>query len=76
MSEEASNESSSEPVAEETPKKNDCLIVSEPVKPLLECCEKYERGEIGDSDFFATTLIHTGELMKRVKQERESRSSE
>ena len=72
MSEESPTESSSE----ETPKKNDCLIVSEPVKPLLECCEKYERGEISDSDFFATALIRTGELMKHVKQQREAKSGE
>jgi len=72
MSEETSNESSSE----ETPKKNDCLIVSEPVKPLLECCEKYKRGEIDDSDFLATVLVRAGELMKDVKQQRETRSSE
>ena len=71
MSEEG--EKPTEPVAE---KKPECYVVPEHLKPLIECCEKYDKGEIGDGDFFANALIRTGEFMKNVRERRESKASE
>ena len=69
MSEE---ETAPEPKVEE--KKPECYVVPDHLKPLIDCCEKYEKGEIGDGDFFANALIRTGEFMKGVRERREKPS--
>jgi hypothetical protein len=45
-----------------------CYVVPEKVKPLVECCKKFEEGEIDEGTFFAEALVKTGEFMKAVKQ--------
>lgn len=59
----------------EKPKPN-CIVVPEHIKPLLECCRDFEEGKIDDSEFFARTLVRTGEYMQNVKKNRSQPKSE
>jgi len=75
MAEEEGNIPQEENVQESKPKK-DCYVVTEHIKPLLDCCEEYEQGKIDDATFFARTLTKTGEFMESVKKSREAKPSE
>lgn len=75
MSEEEGQVPEEKPV-EEKPQKPNCYVVPEHIKPLLECCEEYEKGKIDEATFFARTLTKTGEFMEAVKKMREVKSSE
>jgi hypothetical protein len=61
---------------EEKPKKPDCYVVPEHIKPLLDCCQDFDEGKIDASEFFARTLVKTGEFMQAVKKRQEATSIE
>lgn len=65
-----------EVVDEELPKKENCIVIPEHMKPLFECCKDFYEGKIDDSDFFARALVRTGEFMQNVKKKREGAESE
>jgi hypothetical protein len=73
--EEVPEETVEEESAEET-KQEECVIIPEHMKPLFECCKDFDEGKIGESDFFARSLIQTGEFMQNVKKRREIEPSE
>lgn len=73
--EEFQEETVPEETAEETPQP-ECITIPEHMKPLFECCKEYDEGKIGESDFFARSLIKTGEFMQNVKKRREAEPSE
>lgn len=73
--EETSSEESSESINEETPQ-NECIVIPKYMQPLFECCREYDEGKIDSSEFFARSLIRTGEFMQNVKKRKESEVSE
>jgi len=74
MSEETPKEETQVPVEEKREK--NCVVISEHMKPLFDCCKDFEEGKIDPSDFFARTLISTGKFMEEVKKTREMEKSE
>ena len=67
VQEEATTEESSQP---------ECIVIPEHMKPLFECCKEYDEGKISEGDFFARSLIRTGEFMQAVKKKKEGEESE
>lgn len=59
--------SDEEPKVEVKPKP-ECIVIPEHIKPLIDCCRDFEEGRIDDSEFFARTLVKTGEYMQTVKK--------
>jgi hypothetical protein len=67
-----SEESGSEPIVKE--KKPNCEVIPEHMKPLVDCCRDFDEGRIDASEFFARTLVKTGEFMQTVKKRQETPS--
>jgi len=42
------------------------------MKPLVDCCRDFDEGRIDASEFFARTLVKTGEFMQTVKKRQET----
>lgn len=61
---------------EEKPKKPDCYVVPEYIKPLLDCCKDFDDGKIDASDFFAKTLVNTGKFMEEVAKRKATQTTE
>lgn len=58
-------------MSEETKEnKNNCIIIPEHMKALVECCQEYDQGKIESGDFFAKALMRTGEFMQEVQKRR------
>ncbi len=53
-----------------------CPIIPDHLKPLVECCEQYDKGEIGGDEFFAKSLINTGKFMQSVRDRRKAETIE
>lgn len=68
--------SEEEPTTTEETPQNECIVIPEHMKPLFECCKEYDEGKIGEGDFFARSLIRTGEFMQAVKKRKEGETSE
>lgn len=77
--EEPSEEIAEEPVTEpsEEPKKpNECIIIPEHMKPIVDCCRDYDKGKIDGTSFFSSVLVSTGKFMQDVEKRRTGEQSE
>ncbi len=57
------------PVAEIPEQKNNCEIIPENMKPLLDCCKEFKEGKLSEGAFFAKAVTATGEFMQSVQKE-------
>ena len=64
------------PTTTEETSQPECITIPDHMKPLFECCKEYDEGKIGEGDFFARSLIRTGEFMQAVKKRKEGEKSE
>lgn len=73
--EEQPSEEATEEVVEEAPK-NECIVLPEHTKPIVECCKEYDEGKIDSGDFFSKALISIGNFMQSVSKKKEAEQSE
>jgi hypothetical protein len=73
--EEVDEESVSES-SEEPKKPDECIIIPEYMKPIVNCCRDYDAGKIDGTSFFSSVLVSTGKFMQDVEKRRSGEQGE